>query len=134
MSVRQARILVIDDEADMLEVCRETLPEPTYRTETETSALKALERLREEPFDLLVVNFRMPEMDGIQLLNWARQVDPDILGLIITGYPTIDTAVEAVKQGAFDCLTKPFTPDQLRTVVEKALTQKRVGPPLHPKV
>lgn len=126
MTTPKASILVIDDEPDMLEVCRESLLEPAYRTETETSALKALERLREKSFDLLVVDLRMPDMDGIQLLSRARQYDPDILGLIITGHPTIDTAVEAVKQGAFDYLAKPFTPDQLRTAVGKALVQRRV--------
>lgn len=126
MNASQAKILVVDDEPDMLEVCRETLPAPAYHTETETSGLKALDRVREESFDLLVVDLCMPDLDGIELITRARQYDPDIMGVIITGYPTIDSAVRAVKEGAFDYLTKPFGPDQLQIVVEKALAQKRV--------
>jgi DNA-binding NtrC family response regulator len=121
-----ARILVVDDEEDMLEVCQETLEPLGVEVETATVSTRALERLGEKAFDLMIVDLKMPGMDGLQLLGRARELDPEMLVLMITAYPTIETAVEAIKQGAFDYITKPFAPDQLRVTVERALRQKRL--------
>ncbi|MBI4446703.1 MAG: sigma-54-dependent Fis family transcriptional regulator [Acidobacteria bacterium] len=126
MNARQVKILAIGGEVGMLEFYRRTLPAPKYQTVTEASAEKALKKLQEEAFDLILIDLCLPEMDGIQLLDRAKESDPDIEGAIITGYPTVDTAVKAVKHGAFDYLAKPLPPDQLRAVVDKAIAQREL--------
>ncbi|MFQ5793205.1 MAG: sigma-54-dependent transcriptional regulator, partial [Acidobacteriota bacterium] len=78
---------------------------------------EALALVRAREFDVLIADLKMPQMDGIKLLKTARQTDPDLAVVVITGYPTVDTAVEALKAGAFDYIPKPFDPDQLRQVV-----------------
>ncbi|MBI4470005.1 MAG: sigma-54-dependent Fis family transcriptional regulator [Acidobacteria bacterium] len=121
-----SRILVVDDEADMLEVCQDTLAVLGVEVETERLATRALERLKGNAFDLMIADLKMPGMDGLELLRQAKELDPEMLVLMITGYPTIETAVEAIRQGAFDYVAKPFAPDQLRVTVERALRQKRL--------
>jgi DNA-binding NtrC family response regulator len=124
--MEMAKILVVDDEEDMLEVCQDALSRPTIRVETQSRSRQAVDRLREEPFDLLIADLKMPELDGLDLLKLARELDPEMLVLIVTGYPTVETAVEAIKRGAFDYIIKPFSPDQLRLTVDRALKQKRL--------
>ena len=94
--------------------------------ETSTSAREVLERLREVHYDLLLLDIKMPEMSGIEVLRAARELAPDMEVLIITGYATIDTAVEAIKLGAFDYLEKPVSPPQLLVATARALERRRL--------
>jgi len=119
-----SRILVVDDEADMLEICREVLQSPDLEILTETDSKRAAEKLSCESYDLLLADLKMPGMDGLGLLEYARKVSPETVILMVTAFPTVETAVEAVKKGAFDYIIKPFTPDQLRIAVRRAIAQK----------
>jgi DNA-binding NtrC family response regulator len=113
------RIMVVDDEPGMLEVCEDILREiPGAGVVVEGQPARAARRLATEEWDLLVTDMCMPEVDGIEVLRIARRHDPDLPVLMLTAFPTVETAVECMKLGAADYLTKPFLPDDfLRTVV-----------------
>jgi len=89
------------------------LSEFGYEVTGVVSADEALESLKQQDFDILLTDLELGGMDGIELLQAALNVKPDLIGIIITGYATVETAVEAMKCGAFDCITKPFKPGQL---------------------
>jgi DNA-binding NtrC family response regulator len=123
----KGRILVVDDDDAILEVCAETLSVlPDTEIVIENNSPRASERLATESFDLLITDIRMPEMDGIELLRIARQLDPTLQVLMLTGFPTIATAVESMKLGATDYLTKPFFSDALLAAVRRLLQAKRL--------
>jgi len=102
-----ARILVVDDEEIVLLSCERILAEEGYEVHTRLSGKEALELLAEEPFDLAIVDLKMPGMDGMELLRRIKQDYPHISVVMITGYSTVESAVEAMKAGAFDYLPKP---------------------------
>jgi len=118
------RIMVIDDDPVALKQLRRILEKLGHRVSTFSNPLRALERLEESSCDLLISDFKMPYLDGLEVLNRAKRIHPDIEVVLITGYASLDGAVEATKQGAFHYLAKPFTPDQVRSVVSQALRQK----------
>jgi len=122
-----ARILVVDDETGMLEVCSDTLGKlPDADVVTEQKSQKARELLAEQSWDLLISDIRMPGVDGIELLKKAREEDSEMLVLMLTAFPSIETAVESMKLGATDYLTKPFHPDDLRNKVRRLLNEKKL--------
>ncbi len=118
------RILIVDDEMDTLDACAQTLGREGYEVETSDSALKALEMIKSRPYDVAITDLKMPKMDGIELLKAIKKLDPDVAVVMITGYATIETAVESMKEGAYDYIPKPFTPDELRIVVRKAIEKQ----------
>ena len=120
------RILVVDDEPDMAESCAFLLRRKGYETTVATSAEQAVEELARLPFALVVSDVRMPRMNGMQLLSAVKSRDPDIEVVLITGHPDIQGAVAAIKQGAFDYLTKPYAEKDLLERVGKALAHRRV--------
>lgn len=120
------RILVVDDDDLTLKNIRRLLGKAGHKISAMTSPTRALNKLAEDAFDLLITDLRMPHMDGLTLLNQAKRRTPDLEVILITGYASLDGAVEATKQGAFHYLAKPFTPDQLREIVTLALAQKRL--------
>lgn len=123
----RARVLVVDDEPGMLEVCADTLGKlQNVEVVTEQKSPEARRILSEEPWDLLISDIRMPEVDGIDLLKTARDEDSEMLVLMLTAFPSIETAVESMKLGATDYLTKPFHPDDLRNKVKRLLNEKKL--------
>jgi len=120
------RVLAVDDEQVVCESIRRVLSEEGYDVSTSTSPRAAVDLLRKEHFDLLLLDIKMPEMDGIELLKAARDVSPETEVLIITGYATIETAVEAIKLGAFDYLEKPVSPPALIVAAARALERKHL--------
>ena len=119
------RVLVVDDEPGMLEVCRDTLGElPSVDVEIEQQSARAAQRLATESWDLLISDVRMPGIGGIELLGIARRHDPDLPVLMLTAYPAVETAVESMKLGAADYITKPFLPDDLLAKVRRILEHK----------
>ncbi len=121
----KARILVVDDEEGMLEVCADTLGKlPETEIVLEQQGRRAAERLATESFDLVITDIRLPGIDGVSLLRLARQHDPHTAVLMITAYPTVETAVESMKLGAADYITKPFLPEDLLATVQRLLESK----------
>jgi DNA-binding response OmpR family regulator len=124
--VALARLLVVDDEAELMQVLRETLTAQGYDAHGVTSGADALAALRAGPFDLVLTDLMMPGLDGIQLLKAAQEIDPDVVVILMTGQGTIQTAVEALKGGAFDYLLKPFKLHALLPVLTRALEVRRL--------
>jgi len=120
------RIVILDDEPDIIESSRRILASAGYHCFTTTDPHEALRLLESEHPDLLLTDLRMPDMDGLELLRRAREIDPRVPVTMITGHATVESAVAAVKAGAFDYLSKPFSVDQLRITVERALTRRRL--------
>ncbi len=119
------RILVVDDEEGVRDVVVETLERlEGAEVFNEGDPARALERLRSEFFDVLVTDIRMPQMSGVELLRAAREHDPGLPVLMLTAYPTVETAVEALRLGAVDYLTKPFLPDDLLARVRRFLDER----------
>ena len=121
------RILVVDDEPDMLSSCQRLLSRSGYEVKVAQSGREALRILKEEPFDLILTDLRMPEMDGMEVLRLSREQSPDSAVIVFTGYGTIQDAVMAMKSGASDFVTKPFSPDHLLLAVEKAVGNLRLA-------
>jgi putative PEP-CTERM system response regulator len=121
-----ARILVVDDEPDMVETVARILTRLGHESVTATDGRAALAALEREQPDLVLTDLRMPGMDGLEVLKEVKRVIPQAPVVLFTAHATIETAVEAIKAGAFDYITKPFTADQLQVVIERALTQRRL--------
>jgi two-component system response regulator HydG len=119
-----ARILLVDDEPDMLENCSRILSRQGHTCMTAANGREALAILERERPDLLVTDLKMPEMDGMALLRRAHELDPTLPVIMLTAFATIESAVAAVKEGAFDYLPKDFSVDQLRVAVERALRHR----------
>ncbi len=117
-------ILIVDDEAVIREGMRRILESEGYFVETSASGRAAIEKIQEKDFDVVVTDLKMPGMDGIEVLKAIKILQPDVPVIIITGYSTVDTAVEAMKSGAFDYIAKPFTPEQITEKVQKAIARK----------
>ena len=126
--VKQApgRILVVDDEEIPLKRLRRILEKQGHLVSTYSAPLRALDRLMEQPFDILLTDLRMPHMDGLELLDQAKLIYPDLEVIILTGFASLEGAVKATKKGAYHFLPKPFTPSDVVRVVDEALGQKRL--------
>jgi len=120
------RLLIVDDEAPQLKALCDTLSEKGYEIVGKTSPIAALDALRDSPFDLLLTDLRMPEMDGIEFLQHARTIDPELVAIMMTGHGAIDTAVEAMKSGAIDYILKPFKLREVIPAIERALSVRRL--------
>ncbi|MCG8352150.1 MAG: response regulator, partial [Chloroflexales bacterium] len=122
-----ARVLVVDDEQYMCEICARTLRAASYDVIATTDAKIALHELRHsQPFDLLLVDIKMPTMSGLDLARTAREGDPAIAIIIMTGHASIENLHQAVQRGIADFITKPFELEQLQLAVEQALHKRRL--------
>jgi two-component system sensor histidine kinase/response regulator len=121
-----ARLIIVDDEAAQMKALCRTLEVEGYETAGFTSASEALQAISSRPFDLLLTDLRMPEMDGITLLRAAHAIDRDVVGIVMTGHAAVDTAVEAMKAGALDYILKPFKLSVVMPVLDRALTLRRL--------
>jgi DNA-binding NtrC family response regulator len=121
------RILIVDDEIDMLELLELIITDRTeYEVVTTNTPLDVPELLKKEPFDLLITDLRMPDIDGIELIEMVKKVDDQLPFIIITAYGTIESAVEAMRKGAFDYITKPFRQEQILLNIEKVMKWRRL--------
>lgn len=126
MGAIKAKILVIDDETIVHESCNRILTEEGYVVKSAFTGQEGFKKIEEESYDLVITDLKMPGISGMEALKKIKEDNSDIGIIMITGYSTAETAVEAMKLGAFDYLPKPFTPDELISVVNKALEKKRV--------
>jgi diguanylate cyclase (GGDEF)-like protein/PAS domain S-box-containing protein len=119
-------ILIVDDEQELLEVISDFLSLEGYEIAGFTSASDALAAVRKREFDILITDLVMPGMGGIELLRACKEIDPDLIGIIMTGWGTIQTTVEAMKAGAFDYLLKPFKMDHLPPIIARAMQVRQL--------
>ncbi|MCJ7809913.1 MAG: response regulator, partial [Desulfobulbaceae bacterium] len=115
------RILIVDDELNICTRCVKILLKTGYAAQYALDGYEALKMVEERPFDLIITDLKMSSMGGMEVLRRVKDVHPDTMVIVITGYATVSSAVEVMKMGAFDYLPKPFTPDELRAVVRNAL-------------
>lgn len=123
-----ARLLVVDDDPAHMTALYRTLEDAGYDVTAFTSAGQAVQTLikRERQFDLILTDLRMPEMDGISLLRHAQDIDPSIVGVLMTGHGAIETAIEAMKAGALDYVLKPFKLSTITPILNRALEVRRL--------
>jgi DNA-binding NtrC family response regulator len=120
------RILVVDDDPDILFLLRSRLDQLGYAVTTVGSGAQAVEKLAAEAPSLMFLDLRLPRMSGLDVLRHARQISPETTVIVMTAYATVEKAVEAMKEGAWDFLTKPLTPGHLELVVQKAFERKEL--------
>jgi signal transduction histidine kinase len=125
MGALMVNILVIDDEVGMREGCRRALTPHGFLVHVAEHGVDGLRRLREDQYDLVLLDIMMPGMSGLELLERIHEHDPDIICVMITGYATVDLAAQAIKSGAQEFLPKPFTSDELVAVVNSGLEERR---------
>ncbi|MCB9671778.1 MAG: sigma-54-dependent Fis family transcriptional regulator [Alphaproteobacteria bacterium] len=118
------RILIVDDEPSIRKVLSAHLRRFGHDVDTAPDGAAAVGRLQVEPFHLVVTDLKMPNVDGMQLLAWVQEHQPGLPVILITAHGTVDTAVAALKQGAFDYVTKPFDQDELHGIITKALANE----------
>ena len=119
-----AKVLVVDDEPSILRLLREALAQWGYQVATASNAREALDALRTALYDAAITDIRMPEMGGLELLREIKKHDDSIEVIVMTGYPTIASAVEALKEGAYDYLSKPLILDELRHLMARVTERK----------
>jgi len=122
---RAARILLMEDEAVVAEGLQMILAEDGYGVEIAGTGNGALERLHSKQYDLLVADLCLPDINGMEVIKKLKASQPETFVIVITGYSTVDTAVEAMRFGASDYLAKPFTEEQIRTAVSKTLQGRK---------
>ncbi len=116
------RILIVDDEKDMLVLLKRIIGEETdYEVVTESDPVKALDLFKENHFNLVITDLKMPKMDGIRLLEEVKKANPDVSVIILTAYATIENAVEAIQKGAYDYITKPFQRERILVTIAKVM-------------
>jgi DNA-binding NtrC family response regulator len=122
----KARILIVDDEEIVLRSCVRILENDDYQVDSVLDPWEALRRIDENGYDVLVLDIMMPKIDGLQVLQHVKERHPDVDVVMMTGLSQIQTAVKAMKLGAFDYLSKPFDPDELKMVVDRALERQHL--------
>lgn len=115
-------ILIIDDNLTICLMLKSWLVKKNYGVRTATSVTEAKQKVKEHAFDLILTDIRMPEMDGFSFLSWVKKYDSDILVIMMTGYADIESAVESMKSGAVDYISKPIEPEQLFKKIEEAFS------------
>jgi DNA-binding NtrC family response regulator len=120
----RVRVLVVDDDPDVCLYLRDLLEGDGYSVTTCTEPRSALPEIKESRHQIVLLDVRMPEIDGIRVLRQIRAIDKDLCVIAITGYPSIESAVESLKLDAYDYLRKPFDVEQLRAVLARAVREK----------
>src|SRR5436189_6455462 len=120
---KRLRVLVVDDHLAMAETVAEGLADRGYDTAAAGSGREALRRLSNEPFDALITDLRMPDVDGLALLAEAKKAAPDRPVIVMTAHGAVDTAIESIRRGAYHYLTKPFKTEELALFLERAFDE-----------
>lgn len=127
MAQQPPQILIIDDEEIVLESCAEILENEGMTTAMASNGTVGLQRLMEFHPDLVFVDLKMPGLSGMEVIERIRALDPTIVTIVITGYATLNSAVEAMQKGAYDFVPKPFTPEEFRLVTRRGLERRRLA-------
>ncbi len=123
--MKPLEVLVIDDESVICDACEMVLSEKGHSVAISTNGTDGLRAIRQQAYDIVLLDMKLPDMDGMQILKTVLEEKPDLCIIVMTGYSSISNAVEAIKQGADNYLAKPFTDDELIEAVEKACQDKR---------
>lgn len=127
MSTIPENILIVDDEDDILQLMSETISRWGYNPIIAHDGEDALEKLESLPISLLLTDIRMPKIDGVSLLKKVKEASPDLHVIIFTGYPALQSAIDALKSGAYDYLVKPVDLAELKGKLEAALKERRLS-------
>ncbi len=125
--MEQINVLVVDDEQDVLQTLKSMLDELNFNPLIAQSGDKAMEIIENNNIDVILSDIYMPETDGFELLKNVRAFDKEIVFLMITGKPTIETAVQSIREGAYDYITKPFDMEDLRIKINRCIEKKRLS-------
>jgi len=120
------KILIVDDQINTCKSLQAILKKSGYPSDYTLNPAEALKRVQEGHYDIVISDIRMPGMDGMQLLEELKKAQPSLVVIMITGYATIKSAVESIQKGAYDYLPKPFTPDEVRVIIERAAERSRL--------
>ncbi|MEK7205001.1 MAG: response regulator, partial [candidate division NC10 bacterium] len=126
MMTTRGRILIVDDEEQMRDLLVKVLDKNDYQVSAAGDGEQALALLEKEPVDLVVTDVRMPGIGGLEALKAIKELNPDIVVIIMTAFGSIDQAVQAVKEGAYDYINKPFKIDEMLLTIEKSLEERRL--------
>jgi len=119
-------ILVIDDEESMRDSCSQILKKDGFLADTAKDGSVGLEKIEKNKPDLVLIDLKMPGISGMEVLEKIKEIDPNIIPVVITGYSTVESAVEAMKRGAYDFLPKPFSPEELRIIIRRGLERRKL--------
>jgi DNA-binding NtrC family response regulator len=126
MTNQNGSILIVDDEFSVRDSLGNWFLKDGYTVDTAKNAQEALARLQKSSYQVLLLDIKMPGMDGVELQRRVHEIDPNLMVIMITAYAAVETAVQALKAGAFDYVTKPIDPDQLHHLVQNAIEQRRL--------
>ncbi len=126
MKIEPCRILLVEDDREMLELVREHLEGEGHTVTPAGHGAEAIARLKAEPFDIVLTDLRLPDVDGMEVLQASRETQRDVPVILITAFGTIETAIQAIRQGAYDFVTKPFALDEISLLVGKAWEARRL--------
>ena len=121
-----ARILIVDDEEIVIKSCLRILAGDEFQVASVQDGREALKKIEENPYDVVILDIMLPNIDGLEVLRRVKETHPNVDVIMITGLSQVDTAVQAMKLGAFDYISKPFEPDELKLVVYRALERRRL--------
>ncbi len=124
--MKENSILIVDDEKNIRLTLSQALEAPEVEADTAANGEEALAKLKAKEFDLILLDLKMPGMDGMEVLRRVREFRPDIRVIILTAYGTIESAVEAMKLGAVDFIQKPFSPDEIRGLVSRVIDREKL--------
>lgn len=125
-AVEQVRILVVEDEEIVRNLLYDTLSKTGYKVKAALDGQDAITQIEKELFEIVITDLKMPGMDGIELLRRIQKINQDICVLIITAYSTVESAVSAMKLGAYDYICKPFEHEEIKVIIEKAVVRQRL--------
>ncbi len=120
---RRTHVLVVDDEKTVCNSCKKILTREGYSVDVALSGKEALNKVKGNGFDVVITDWKMPEIDGLELARRIRKENPNIAVILITGYPSLETSIEAIRSGVSDYVPKPFTPEELSDVMLRALAK-----------
>jgi len=119
-------VLVVDDDEAIRDSCTQLLTEMKIKVENASDGNQGLKKIKGKVFDIVILDLKMPGLSGMKLLKMIKEVNPETIVIVITGYATVDSAVEAMKNEAYDFLPKPFTPEELRIIIKRAMEKKKL--------
>lgn len=125
---RTANVLVVDDEKTVCNSCKKILTQEGYNVDIALSGEEALNKVKGNGFDVVIADWKMPEIDGMEVIRRIKRDNPNVIVIMITGYPSIESSIKAIRFGVSDYVAKPFTPEELSDAVLKALEKGHAVP------